>query len=78
MIEFMIESQTIMDKQSINERYCDLVVGVATETGWSIDYVLDLPPWTLNQIVVSKDRLYKNATRNNGDILNNKNNKLLG
>jgi len=71
MIEFMIESQTIMDKQSINERYCDLVVGVATETGWSIDYVLDLPPWTLNQIVVSRERIIKNI-QNNNNVKGNK------
>jgi len=78
MIEAMVDAQVIMDRQTINERYTDLVVAVATETGWTIDYVLDLPPWTVNQIVDSKDRLTKNAERD--ATLNNsiKGDKLLG
>jgi hypothetical protein len=78
MIEFMIESQTIMDRQTINEKYCDAVVGLASETGWSIDYIMELPPWTFNQINDSRKRIYDQAYNNNkGEILNNKD-KLLG
>jgi hypothetical protein len=77
MIEFMIESQTIMDTQTINERYCDMVVGVSTEVGWTIDYVLDLPPWTLNQILDSRERINKNIKQNNEGILNQRD-KVLG
>lgn len=65
MIEMMIEAQVVMDKQTINERYADMVVSVATETGWTIDHVLDLPPWTLNQVVESKERIIKNVERDN-------------
>lgn len=65
MIDALIESQYIMDMETINERYCDSVVSVATETGWSIDYVLELPPWTLTQIIESRERIIKNMERDN-------------
>jgi hypothetical protein len=77
MIEFMVESQTIMDLQTINERYCDSIVCVATETGWTIDYVLNLPPWTLNQIIDSKKRINQNTANNNDGVLNNRKDRLL-
>ena len=63
MMEMLAESQAIMDKETINERYADLVVAIATETGWTIDETVELPPWTLNQIVKSKERINKNIER---------------
>ena len=63
MMEMLAESQAIMDFETINERYADLVVAIATETGWTIDETVELPPWTLNQIVKSKERINKNIER---------------
>ena len=65
MMEMLAESQAIMDFETINERYADLVVAIATETGWTIDETVELPPWTLNQIVDSKNRINKNIERDN-------------
>jgi len=64
-MEMLAESQSIMDFETINERYSDLVVAIATETGWTIGEVMDLPPWTLNQIVECKNRINKNIERDN-------------
>ncbi len=77
MIELMVESQIIMDKDSINEKYCDSIIAIASEFGWSIEYILELPPWTITQIIESKNRINKQLSQEN-TLINNKNNKLLG